>query len=156
MSIGYRNSIARLYFCITPVFILLDYFLGVNVRASALEGMPMYKNLYYGFCIFCGIIMFIFPGWSAVVAMFESAINFFMIAFGIFVPYIRTITILADDVFGADWEALGKSLDFQPIVNLVIVGSCLVLTFRTSHDKIAEAFSFKGKNSKRLGEPDVD
>ena len=62
MSIGYRNSIARLYFYITPVFILLDYFLGVNVRASALEGMPMYKNLYYGFCIFAVLLCLYFPG----------------------------------------------------------------------------------------------
>lgn len=147
MSIRDRNSIARLYFYITPVFILLDYFLGVNVRVSALEGMPVYKNLYYGFCILCGVSMSILPRWSAVMAMFESAINFFMIAFGLFVPYIRTITILTDDVLGADWEALGESFDMQPIANLVIVGSCLVLTFRTSHDKIAEAFGFKGKNS---------
>ena len=147
MSSEYRSYIARWYFYITPVFILLDYFLGVNVRVSALEGMPMYKNLYYGFCIFCGICMYIVPRWSAVVAMFESAVNFFMIAFGIFVPYIRTITILADDVLGADWKAMEESLNIQPIVNLVIVGSCLVLTFRKSNDTIAEAFSFKGKNS---------
>ncbi len=156
MSSEYRSYIARWYFYITPVFILLDYFLGVNVRVSALEGMPMYKNLYYGFCILCGIIMFVFPRWSAVVAMFESSVNFFMIAFGIFVPYIRTITILADDVFGADWEALGASLNYQPIVNLVIVGSCLVLTFRKSIDTIAESFGFRGKNSEQSGEPDVD
>jgi hypothetical protein len=156
MNSEYRSYIARWYFYITPVFILLDYFLGVNVRVSALEGMPVYKNLYYGFCIFCGVIMFVFPRWSAVVAMFESSVNAFMIAFGIFVPYLRAITVLTDDVLNADWEALGASLSFQSIVNFMIVGSCLILTFRVSNYRIAEAFGFKGKDSERPGKPDVD
>ncbi len=34
MSTGHRNSTARWYFYITPLFILLDYFWGVNVREN--------------------------------------------------------------------------------------------------------------------------
>jgi len=37
-----RISAARLYFYITPAFILLDYIFGINVRVSALETMPTY------------------------------------------------------------------------------------------------------------------
>jgi hypothetical protein len=40
MSIRDRNSIARLYFYITPLFILADYFWGVSVRVSALDSWP--------------------------------------------------------------------------------------------------------------------
>jgi len=69
MNIDFRNSFARWYFYITPLFILLDLIFGINVRVSALETMPLYKNLYYGFCILCGVCMYIIPRYSAVVAL---------------------------------------------------------------------------------------
>ncbi|MBC8469953.1 MAG: hypothetical protein H8D56_10825 [Planctomycetes bacterium] len=148
MDFDFKNSFARWYFYITPLFILLDHFLGINVRVSALETMPLYKNLYYGFCILCGICMYIIPRYSAVVALFESSINIIMLVLGIFLPYIRTITALMDDVLGADFTALEESLKVQPMVNLFIVGSCLILTFRKSIETIAESFGFDKQASK--------
>lgn len=148
MSREYRSYIARWYFYITPVFILLDYFLGVNVRVSALEGMPMYKNLYYGFCILCGIIMFIFPRLSAVVALFESIINFTMIMLALFLPYVNNI-LFVDDILDADFKTMGGTLNILPIVNLLIVGSCAVFTFHKSLETIKEALGLSGPNSKK-------
>ena len=147
MSISYRNSIARWYFYITPLFILLDYFGGVNVRVSALDSVPLYKNLYYGFCILCGICMYIVPRYSAVVALFESSINFMMIVLGIFLPYVQNILYM-DDILNADFKAMEASLNAQSIVNLLIVGSCVILTFRKSVETIAEGFGFNGPTSK--------
>ncbi len=148
MNIDFRNSFARWYFYITPLFILLDYILGINVRVSALETMPTYKNLYYGFCILCGICMYIIPRYSAVVALLESSINIMMLVLDIFLPYIRTITALMDDVLGADFKALEESLKVQPMVNLFIVAFCLILTFRTSIETIAESFGYNKQASK--------
>ena len=149
MEIDFRNSFARWYFYITPVFILLDYILGINVRVSALETMPLYKNLYYGFCILCGICMYIIPRYSAVVALFESSINFMMLVLGIFLPYIRTVMALMDDVLGADFTALQESFKVQPMVNLFIVSSCLILTLEKSFETIAESFGYDKQASKQ-------
>jgi hypothetical protein len=149
MDFDFKNSFARWYFYITPLFILLDYILGINVRVSALETMPTYKNLYYGFCILCGICMYIIPRYSAIVALFESSINIIMLVLGIFLPYIRTITALMDDVLGADFTALAESLKVQPMVNLAIVGFCLILTFRKSIETIAESFGFDKQASQK-------
>jgi hypothetical protein len=143
MDFDFKNSFARWYFYITPVFILLDYLLGINVRVSALETMPLYKNLYYGFCILCGVCMYIIPRYSAVVALFESSINIMMLVLGIFLPYIRIVTELMDDVLGADFTALEEAFKVQPMVNLFIVASCLILTFRKSIETIAESFGFE-------------
>jgi hypothetical protein len=148
MDFDFRNSFARFYFYITPLFILLDYIFGINVRVSALEAMPTYKNLYYGFCILCGICMFIIPRYSAIVALFESSINIMMLVLGIILPYIQTITALMDDVLGADFKALEESFKVQPMVNLAIVGFCLILTFRKSIETIAESFGFTKQASK--------
>ena len=148
MDFDFKNSFARWYFYITPLFILLDYIYGINIRISALETMPTYKNLYYGFCILCGICMYVIPRYSAVVALLESSINIMMLVLGIFLPYIRTITALMDDVLSADFTALEESLKVQPMVNLFIVGSCLILTFRKSIETIAESFGFDNQASK--------
>ena len=72
-----------------------------------------------------------------------------MLVLGIFLPYIRTITALMDDVLGADFTALEESLKVQPMLNLFIVGSCLILTFRKSIETIAESFGFDKKASQK-------
>ena len=138
MDMDFRNSFARLYFYITPVFIVLDYFWGLNVRVAALDSMPMYKNLYYGFCVLCGVCMLIIPRYSAIVALFESIINFMMLVLSIYLPYIRTVTSL--DVLSDDFKVLENLLSVGPMTNLVIVASCIILTFRASIDTIAKSF----------------
>ena len=70
MGLRGRISIASLYYYATPVFILLDYFGGVNVRVAVLDAMPLYKNLYYGFCILCGVGVYALPRLTPVVALF--------------------------------------------------------------------------------------
>ncbi len=74
MNKGLGHTIPRSYYLLTPAFILLDYAVGVNVRAAALDAMPLYKNLYYGFCILCGVVVFVWPLASAVVAKVCGAI----------------------------------------------------------------------------------
>ncbi len=148
MSIGYRNSIARWYFYITPLFIFVDYFWGVSVRVSALDSWPLYKNLYYGFCILCGVCMYFVPRYSAVVTLFESIINFGMIVFSIFMPYIRNM-IYAEDILNADFKAMEEAINAQSIANLVIVGSFVVLTFHKSIQTIQESFGLSGPNSEQ-------
>jgi len=141
MSIGSRHFIARWYYYITPLFILLDYIWGVNVRVNVLDSTPLYKNLYYGFCILCGVGMYIAPRYSAVVALFESTINFTMVVLGIFVPYVQNI-LYVDDILSADFKAMEASLNIQPIVNLVLAGSVAIFVFRQSIQTIGETFGY--------------
>ena len=146
MSIRDRNSIARLYFYITPVFILADYFWGVSVRVSALDSWPVYKNVYYGFCVLCGVSMYVVPRYTAVVALFESIINFTMIMLALFMPYVQNI-LFVDDILDADFKTMGGTLNILPIVNLLIVGSCAVFTFHRSIETIKEALGLSRPNS---------
>lgn len=146
MSIDYRHSIARLYYYVTPLFILLDYIWGVNVRVTVLDSTPLYKNLYYGFCILCGVGMYIVPQCSAVVALFESTIIVTMTVLGLFLPYVQYLYM--DDVLSADWEVAG-ALSIERIVNLVLAGSVAIFVFRQSTQTIAETFGFTGTSSDR-------
>lgn len=139
MSIGNTHSIARWYYYLTPLFILLDYVWGVNGRVTVLDSTPLYKNLYYGFCILCGVGMYIVPQCSAVVALFESTINFAMTVFSLFLPYVQYL--YTDDVLSADWEVAG-AVNIERIVNLVLAGSVAIFVFRQSIRTIAETFGF--------------
>jgi hypothetical protein len=128
MKRDYRHTVARLYYFVTPVFILLDYLWGINVRVAVLDSMPLYKNLYYAFCIICAVGIFAFTKYSAVVALFESAINFVMTILVLFLPYARVLMYM-DEVLNADWEAV---LPFSPerIVNLFLAGLVAAFTLR--------------------------
>ena len=61
MRIYDKLSITSLYYFGTPLFMMLDYFGGINVRVAVLDSFPLYKKAYYGFCIVCGVGMFALP-----------------------------------------------------------------------------------------------
>ena len=135
MSSGAGNFVPKLYYAITPIFILLDYLWHINVRVAILDTEPLYKGLYYGFCIFCGVAVYLMPRYSSVVAVFESAIIIVMTILGVFIQYARTISQM-DDVLNTDFETIGL-VGPEHVVNLVLIGVIAIFTFRKSLDELA-------------------
>jgi len=130
MRISISQLVPKLYYAITPLFILLDYIWNINVRVMVLDSQPLYKGLYYGFCILCGVIVYLIPRFSAVVALAESAVIFTMTILGIFISYVQAI-LQMDDVLSAELETV--SIVGPPhLVNLVLAGGMAVLTFKMS------------------------
>jgi len=121
MSSSAGHFVPKLYYAITPVFILLDYFWNINVRVAILDSEPLYKGLYYGFCIFCGVVVFIIPQCARVVTLLESSIIFVMTIVGLFIPYARAISQM-DDILNSDILTAGI-IEPQHIVNLVLAGA---------------------------------
>ncbi len=125
-----RHVVPRFYYYATPAFILLDYFGGINVRVAILDSSPVYKNLYYGFCIVCGVGVFALPRLTPVVTLFESSILFLMTVLSIYLPYIRFIT-QTDDILSADMSTVA-GFDVPCIVNLVLAAGMAAIGFRGS------------------------
>jgi hypothetical protein len=65
----------KLYYAATAVFIVLDYFLHINIRLAALEQAPSWRALYYLACFGCLALMLWQPGWSAWIAAAESLLT---------------------------------------------------------------------------------
>ena len=130
MAIRGRYSISSLYYYITPVFILLDYVGGISIRVAVLDSMPFYKNLYYGFCILCGVGVYALPWLTPVVALLESSINFLMTVLAVFLPYIRFVTE-TDDFLTADLPTVA-GFDAPHIVNILLSGGIAILGFHGS------------------------
>ena len=139
MRIYKRHFIPRWYYYATPLFILLDYLAGINVRVSALDSMSLYKYAYYGFCILCAFCIYISPKYSPVVALFESGINFVMIIFLLFLPYAILISN-TEDVLNQDWS-FPQMFTAQRIVNLAFAGFVAVFAFRASINRVAADFA---------------
>jgi hypothetical protein len=137
MSTRARFSIPGLYYYITPVFVLLDYGWGISVRVTVLDSMPLYKNLYYGFCILCGVGVYALPRLTPVVALFESSINFLMTVLAVFLPYIRFVT-QTDDFLTADLPTVA-GFDAPHIANILLSGGIAVLGFHGSLRAIEQA-----------------
>ena len=134
MNIQDRQTIPKLYYYITPLFILLDYFGGLSIRAAVLDSMPMYKNLYYGFCIFCAVSMYFRPQFTAVVTLFESTIIVLITVLSVFLPYIRFI-MQADDILNENWDIM-NAFSVPRIVNLVLAGTMAIIAFHGSIDAL--------------------
>jgi len=92
--------------------------------------MPLYKNLYYGFCILCGVFVYALPRLTPVVALFESSINFLMTILAVFMPYIQFIT-KTDDFLTADLPTKA-GFDTPHIVNILLAGGIAILGFHGS------------------------
>ena len=139
MRIYKRHFIPRWYYYATPLFILLDYLAGINVRVAALDSMPLYKNAYYGFCILCALCIYIFPKYSSIVALLESGINFVMMILLLFLPYAILISN-TEDVLSQDWS-LPQMFTAQRIVNLTLAGFVAVFAFRASIHRVEADFA---------------
>ncbi len=124
------NFVPKLYYAITPVFILLDYFWGINIRVAVLDNYPLYKGLYYGFCILCGVIIFIVPRSSSIVTLIESIIVIMLTVLGVLLPYIQALT-QAIDILNTDFENI-SIVHPQYIINLFLAGGIAFLTFHKS------------------------
>jgi hypothetical protein len=96
--------------------------------------------------------MYIVPQCSAIVALFESAINFTMTILGLFLLHVQYI--YTDDVLSADWEAAG-ALSIKRIVNLVLAGSVAIFVFNQSIRTIGETFGFTKTTSNRSQRSDA-
>jgi len=148
MNDATRYAIPRFYYWVTPVFILLDYAWGINVRVAVLDAAPQHKNLYYGFCVVCGVVMFLWPRSTPLVALGESTVNVLMTAVGLFLPYIHTLQEVA--TLEGDWKA-AETFGIEGATNLVLAATVGVIAFRLNIDVIGKACRYESPGSKPAG-----
>ena len=139
-----RHMIPRVYYLVTPAFVALDYFAGVNVRVAVLDAMPVYKYPYYGVCMIFGVIVFFAPKASPFVALFESLINILITALAIVLPYLENLAQVG--AINGNWKA-AETFGVEGIINIIIVGTMGTVAFRLSLDEIARISGFKDAGS---------
>ncbi|MEM6575291.1 MAG: hypothetical protein AAF736_13540 [Pseudomonadota bacterium] len=111
----------RAYYLLTPLFMLLDWVLDLNLRVAGLAD-PGHRILYYGFLVGCTVLLWKVPQTSQLVALAESSVNFFLLIAGVMLPILGHAYLLDDPSYGfSGWPQL---------VNFLVTGTILTIVIR--------------------------
>lgn len=126
----YYSSVMRpsllAYYLGTPVFAVLDFALGLNVRAVFLPNAAA-RTAYYLASVGCGLLAWRRPGLGPIVGMAESGINVLLLALGILVPVWDTMQALGSE--GAAPVTVSPVLTPEGMVNAALSGLVFVVSF---------------------------
>lgn len=108
------SKLLRIYYAATLLFVVLDYFLHINVRLAFLEAWPEMRALYYLLCFLCLALVLWRPAWSAWIGLAESGLSLSLL---IIVMGVRVMTV-SDQVLRTGAGVVTTS----EITNFLIVG----------------------------------
>ncbi len=114
------------YYGATALFLLLDFWLGLNVRVAFLEPFTGWRLAYYLFCFLCLALVVWRPAISVIVGAFESLVTLsaLIISFG-----TRVILASAHGV-----------VSMPEIVNFLISGSIGYLVWTRGMRELQQGF----------------
>ena len=69
------QSVIRIYYLGTVVFLLLDVVLNINVRIAFLDNSPALRAAYYAAIFACMALILWRPGWTVIVTAVESLVK---------------------------------------------------------------------------------
>lgn len=111
-----------LYYLATPLFLLMEALFGMNVRVSIPGDSDALYYLYLAICFACGIGFRNAPFKAALFALFESAVNIFLLVLSVMLP-----------IFYAPATAeSGMNFNFglQELIHFLIAGAILLIGFQ--------------------------
>ena len=102
------------YYGATILFVLIDFGLGINIRAAFLEPWPGARIAYYGFCIGCLGAMIWRPAWATLIGTVESLVTLVALILGVGIR-----VMVPNDAIIHENAAI---LSYQEIVNFILSG----------------------------------
>lgn len=109
------------YYAATLVFLLLDFFGGVNVRVAFLDTLPAARVAYYGICFACLGLMIWRPAWTTLIGTFESLVTMLALIFG-----MALRVMVPNDAIVEENIAIVTS---EQLVNFITAGSIAYLSW---------------------------
>jgi hypothetical protein len=108
------SRLLTLYYAGTVVFLLLDFFAGINVRLAFLADLPNARLAYYGVCFACLGLMLWRPAWTEIISAFESLVT--MVA--LIISMGMRALLATDRMF----EGSAELLTIEQVVNFLLAG----------------------------------
>ena len=113
------------YYLSTPAFFLLDWFTGINLRASYFDHKPLLNITYYALSFGCGILCLFFRRATVLIGLGESVLNIFMLIAGFMLTYVAAIHNAMNDS-----PELAQNIQaLQSTGNFTISGTILCFSF---------------------------
>jgi ABC-type transport system involved in cytochrome c biogenesis permease subunit len=122
VSVINSAKMLRVYYAATLIFVILDYYMNINVRLAFLEAWPEMRAIYYLLLFVCLGLMILRPGWSLWIGTVESmlAASLLIVTMG-----VRVMTM------SEQMLRTGSGLvTMSEIMNFMIVGLAGSVAFR--------------------------
>ncbi len=110
-----------LYYAATIIFVLLDFFLGISIRAAFLDPYPMARLVYYVFCYACLGLMLWRPAWVLIIGIVESLVAVVALTLSMGVR----VMVVTDEMI----ESGRDSVTTEEIINFIIVAGIAYLSY---------------------------
>jgi hypothetical protein len=119
-------KLLRVYYAATLLFVILDYFLNINVRLAFLEAWPEMRALYYLLCFACLGLMFWRPAWNLWIGTTESMLSLSLL---IVTMGVRVMTMSEQMLrTGSGWVTMSEIMNF-----VIVSGVAYVAYMRGVH-----------------------
>lgn len=124
------QQILAAYYAATPLFLLLDWGTGTNIRAAGFQAYPALKYGYYTVCMAAAFGIRLAPSRSAVITVIESAVNLLALILGVLAPLYQFPALL--DGRGP----LPPLMTPARLVNFLLAGSAAILAIRLAEREL--------------------
>jgi hypothetical protein len=126
-----QGRVLRVYYGATPIFLLLDYRLGLNIRIAGLEGYPVLKGGYYLVVMACFALMLLRPARSVAIGIVESLATLVTLIFGI---ALRSLLVSEQTL-----ESGTNAPRLAEILNFLISGSVAWYAWQSGMRRVFDA-----------------
>ncbi len=119
-----RQQLLLGFYLTTPIFLLVDELFGWNIRIASLENYPVWKIIYYLFCMCVAGLMWKWKSLEPILGIIEGGINMLLLTLSVMLPYYRAIEAIADG------HAVATPLDGFKIINYIISGLFVLISMQ--------------------------
>ena len=115
------QSVMRVYYLATVLFLLLDIMFDVNVRIAFLESHATLRALYYAVIFTCMALILWRPGWTVIISAVESLVLLVALILSMGMRTMLVSDAMLDDGVGF--------VTMPEIINFMITGGIAYLAF---------------------------
>lgn len=130
---GWSVTAVTGYYLATPLFAAVDLAIGLNVRTTFFEQVPVLKWVYYLIAFGCGVAIWLRPRFAAIVGLAESSANIALLVLAVMIGYLR----LLESAGAESASPAAPPLDAEAVVHLLVSATMLAVSYITSQARVA-------------------
>jgi len=115
------------YYLATPLFLLLEFAFGLDVRVSSFISDPKWRLIYYLLCFVCMGIILWKPGLTVEVGILESSVNLVFLFVGAALAWMFPFTTVSPE---NDEIILRDPVTFTEIATFLLLATIWTICFR--------------------------
>jgi len=112
------------FYLASPLFFLLDFAFGWDIRISFLDQNIAWKLAYYLFCFGVGILMWRWDALKPILGIVEGGINILLLTLSILLPYYQAIDAISSG------KQIINPLDSGSLINYLLTGVFLIISMQ--------------------------